>query len=145
MARMWRVSAAAGLIGVLVLSFGLNGKSASSCKTGEVQGYALITGTRLTGPGGIPSRFTSAQRYFGRRYNCTGRLTQVRRVDDGSYIVRFPGNRAVAALADSATGDGSSSSAVSLGSGQFHIRILGPDIEHNVLEPRDTPFVIVLF
>lgn len=145
MARVWRVSAAVGLIGALVLVLGLNGKSASSCETGEVQGYALVTGTRLTGPGGIPSRFTNAQRYFGRRYNCTGRLVQVRRVDDGSYIVRFPGNRAVAALADSATDDGSSSSSVSLGGGQFQVRILGPGIERNVLEPRDTPFVIAVF
>ena len=144
MARVWRVPAAAGLIGALVLGFGLKGESASACKTGEVQGYALVTGTRLTGPGGIPPTFTNAQRYFGRRYNCAGRLVQVRRVDDGSYVVRFPGNRAVAALADSATADGSSSSAVAMGRGQFHVRILGPGIERNVLEPRDTPFVIVL-
>ena len=133
----------ASISGALLLTASTGGKA--PCRTGEIQGYALITDSRIGGVGAIPSRFTTAQRYFGRRYNCTQRLIAVRRLDEGLYEVRFPGNRAVVISASAFNADGTASSAVARGAGSYLVRLLGPRIDSNVLEPRDTSFVIVLF
>lgn len=142
---MTRFAVALGLAALGAFTISAATTSGALCKTGDVQGYALITGSRIGGPGAIPNKFTAAQRYFGRRYNCTRRLISVRRIDEGRYEVRFPANRAVAVSASAFNMEGTASSAVALGGGSFLVRLLGPGIDRNVLEPRDTPFVIVLF
>jgi hypothetical protein len=52
----------------------------------------------------VPDNFTSAASLFGRRFNCTGKATQVRRVEAGVFEVRFVGISGASGVA-SATGD----------------------------------------
>lgn len=144
MSRVALVVGAVSIFGIFAFTASTGGRP-PLCKAGDVQGYALITGSRIGGVGAIPSKFTAAQRYFGRRFNCTRRLVSVRRIDEGHYEVRFPRNRAVAVAVSAFNMEGSTASAVGQGRGIFHVRLLGPGIDRNVLEPRDTSFVIVLF
>lgn len=132
-------------IAVALIVVGSDTSAARSCQTGRVAAYASVSGTRISGPGGIPSKFTTAQGVFDRRYNCTGRLTSVRRVDEGIYEVRFPRNRGVTATAGALNAEGTSASVERLGGGVFRIILRGSAIDNGVLVPRDTPFAIIVF
>jgi hypothetical protein len=57
----------------------------------------------------IPDRFTSAGNLFGRRFNCTGKAVQVRRVETGVFEVRFVG---VAGASGVGSGSGDAYAAV---------------------------------
>ncbi|MGH7540676.1 MAG: hypothetical protein ACRELC_06740, partial [Gemmatimonadota bacterium] len=126
-----RVSLAPGAaIGLVALFFVLGGPalavgervngSASTaqraCAQGNVRGVAHVTG----GPGGaanIPGTFTGARAVFTRRFNCSGRAVQVRRIGIGSYEVRFAGNPAPTAIANG--GSGVQASAERIGAGLY--------------------------
>jgi len=136
-------------IAVLALFFALGGSAfavgeridASSaaqqrCAQGAVRGVAHVTG----GPSGaanIPGQFSGARALFTRRFNCTGRAIQVRRLGIGVYEVRFVGNGAPTALASGVPG--AVASADHLGGGTFrvHVHPVGRD------DPGDLPFVLV--
>jgi hypothetical protein len=60
------------------------------CANGAVRGVAVVTGTSA-GMANLPDKFTSSKSYFSRRFNCTGRAIQVRRVEAGVFEVRFVG------------------------------------------------------
>ena len=62
------------------------------CANGAVRGIATVTGIASQGMANIPDKFTSANNLFSRKFNCTGRAVQVRRVDIGVFEVRFVGN-----------------------------------------------------
>ena len=49
-----------------------------------------MTGTNA-GMANIPDRFTGAGNLFSRKFNCTGKAVQVRRVEAGVFEVRFVG------------------------------------------------------
>jgi len=90
------------------------------CANGAVRGIAAVTG----GSGGganIPDRFTSSASLFSRKFNCTGRATQVRRVDVGVFEIRFVGITGASAVA-SAPGD-SLASVEASGGGVFRVTI----------------------
>jgi len=73
------------------------------CTNGAVRGIAHVTG----GPSGvanIPGQFTGTGALFGRRFNCTGRAVQVRRIGMGNYEVRFVGNGAPTAVGGGVAG-----------------------------------------
>ena len=60
------------------------------CANGAVRGIATVTGTS-SGMANLPDNFTTAGNVFSRRFNCTGRAVQVRRVETGVFEVRFVG------------------------------------------------------
>ena len=61
------------------------------CANGAVRGVAVVTGVASQGLANFPDRFTSAGNLFGRRFNCTGKAVQARRVETGVFEVRFVG------------------------------------------------------
>ena len=73
------------------------------CTNGAVRGVASVTGTSA-GMANIPDKFTSSGALFTRRFNCTGKAVQVRRVETGVFEVRFVGVSGASAVG-SATGD----------------------------------------
>jgi hypothetical protein len=74
------------------------------CANGAVRGIAVVTGIPSQGIANLPGDFTGAGKYFGRKFNCTGRAVQARRVEMGVFEVRFVGIAGASAVA-SATGD----------------------------------------
>ena len=69
------------------------------CTNGAVRGIAAVTGNPSAGIANVPDQFTAAGALFARKFNCTGRATQVRRTGTGVFEVRFVGNTAQSALA----------------------------------------------
>jgi hypothetical protein len=107
------------------------------CGQGNVRGVAHVTG----GPSGaanIPGTFTGARAVFTRRFNCTGRAVQVRRLGIGSYDVRFVGNPAPTAIANG--GSGVQASAERIGPGLYRVSVY----PSGRADPADLPFVVVL-
>ena len=74
------------------------------CTNGAVRGIAVVTGIPSQGIANMPGTFTGAGRYFGRKFNCTGRAVQARRAETGVFEVRFVGISGASALVSS-TGD----------------------------------------
>ena len=61
------------------------------CANGAVRGIAVVTGIASQGMANFPDSFTSAGNLFGRKFNCTGKAVQARRVQAGTFEVRFVG------------------------------------------------------
>lgn len=74
------------------------------CANGAVRGVAVVTGVASQGIANFPDSFTSAGNLFGRRFNCTGKAVQARRVATGIFEVRFVGISGASAVG-SATAD----------------------------------------
>ena len=107
------------LIGLMALFFALGGSALAlgehvqgpsvaqqRCANGAVRGIAVVTGVPSQGIANLPGSFTGAGKYFGRKFNCTARAVQARRVETGVFEVRFVGIAGASAVA-SATGDAS--------------------------------------
>lgn len=90
-------------LGLIALFFALGGSALAvgeriqspavaqqRCTNGAVRGIAHVTGTSA-GMANVPDRFTGAGNLFSRRFNCTGKAVQVRRVETGVFEVRFVG------------------------------------------------------
>ena len=75
---------------------------------------------------------------FGRRFNCTGRAVQVRRLGIGIYEVRFAGNAAPNAIASA--GSGVQASADRIGAGVYRVSVYPA----GRADPGDLPFLVVL-
>jgi hypothetical protein len=118
MKRMRRTSISPGTaIALIALFFALGGsafavgervQSASvaqqRCTNGAVRGVAVVTGVASQGMANFPDSFTGAGTLFARKFNCTGKAVQARRVETGVFEVRFAGISGASAVA-SATGD----------------------------------------
>jgi hypothetical protein len=104
-------------IGLIALFFALGGSAFAvqdrvqgppvaqqRCANGSVRGVALVTGIAAQGIANIPDGFTGAGNLFGRKFNCTGKAVQVRRVEMGVFEVRFVGISGASGVG-SATGD----------------------------------------
>jgi hypothetical protein len=104
-------------IGLIALFFALGGSAFAvqdrvqgravaqqRCANGSVRGVALVTGIATQGIANIPDAFTGAGNLFGRKFNCTGKAVQVRRVETGVFEVRFVGISGASGVG-SATGD----------------------------------------
>jgi len=72
------------------------------CANGAVRGIAVVTGVTSQGIANFPDSFTSAGNLFGRKFNCTGRAVQARRVQTGTFEVRFVGISGASAVASAA-------------------------------------------
>jgi hypothetical protein len=108
------------------------------CTNGAVRGFASVTGDPSKGMANIPDQFTSANVVFTRKFNCTGKPVQVRRLEIGVYEVRFVGNAAGTVLAN---GIGLFSASVELiAPGNFRVRV------QNVgrADEDDGPFIVMI-
>ncbi len=65
----------------------------NSCQRGKILGFAEIIGREDT-----PRTFTSNPRYIDTSHNCTGGPVEVRRIANGTYVIRFQGNPATLAM-----------------------------------------------
>jgi hypothetical protein len=74
------------------------------CANGAVRGIAYVTGNPTQGIANVPDQFTANASLFGRRFNCTGKGVQVRRVAAGTFEVRFVGVSGASGVG-SGTGD----------------------------------------
>ena len=112
--RRLSISPATG-IALLALFFALGGSAFAvgeriqsltvaqqRCAQGAVRGIATVTGDPNKGIANIPDQFTSSGVLFARKFNCTGKAIQVRRVATGTFEVRFVGNGAQSAVASGA-------------------------------------------
>jgi hypothetical protein len=107
------------------------------CANGAVRGVAYVTGT-AGGAANIPDRFTGAGNLFARKFNCTGKATQVRRVETGVFEVRFVGIGGASAFG-SAPGDLLVSAEPAAG-GAFRVTMHPAGRDDRV----DSPFTIVV-
>jgi hypothetical protein len=137
-------------IAVLALFFALGGSAfavgermqASSvaqqrCSNGAVRGIASVTGDPSQGMANVPDQFSSSNILFARKFNCTRKPVQVRRLEIGVYEVRFVGNGATSIVA---SGIGQFSASVeTVSPGTFRVRV------QNVgrADEADGPFVVV--
>jgi hypothetical protein len=104
-------------VGVIALFFALGGSAFAvqdraqspavaqqRCANGAVRGVAVVTGIASQGIANIPDSFTGAGNLFGRKFNCTGKAVQARRLETGVFEVRFVGISGASGVG-SATGD----------------------------------------
>ena len=106
------------------------------CTNGAIRAIATVTGNPSQGIANIPDQFTSSPTLFARKFNCTGKAVQVRRLEIGVYEVRFVGNAAPSVVA---TGLGLFSASVeTIGPGTFRVRV--QDIGR--ADETDGPFVV---
>jgi hypothetical protein len=91
------------------------------CAPGAVRGFISVDG----GPNGVANigdQFTSARPSVGARFNCAGAAPQARRVNQGVYEVRFPGNAAPVASASSSV----TTTITAVGGGTFRVNLWVP-------------------
>ena len=108
------------------------------CANGAVRGIAVVTGAPNAGIANVPDKFTSTASLFGRKFNCTGKAIQVRRVETGVFEVRFVGITGVSAVG-SAFGD-AYTGVEPVAGGAFKVSVHPAGRDDRV----DLPFTIVL-
>ena len=137
-------------LGVIALFFALGGSALAvgeriqspsvaqqRCTNGAVRGVAVVSGTSA-GMANIPDKFTGAGNLFARKFNCTGKAVQVRRVETGVFEVRFTGIAGASGVG-SATGDASATVEPAAG-GAFKVTMHPAGRDDRV----DLPFTIVV-
>lgn len=137
-------------LGVIALFFALGGSALAvgeriqspsvaqqRCTNGAVRGVAVVSGTSA-GMANIPAKFTGAGNLFARKFNCTGKAVQVRRVETGVFEVRFTGIAGASGVG-SATGDASATVEPAAG-GAFKVMMHPAGRDDRV----DLPFTIVV-
>jgi len=107
------------------------------CTNGAVRGVAAVTGTNA-GMANIPDTFTSAGNLFSRKFNCTGKAVQVRRVETGVFEVRVVGVAGASAVG-SASG-GAYTTVEPAAGGAFRVTMHPAGRDDKV----DAPFTIVV-
>jgi hypothetical protein len=111
--------------------------SQQRCANGAVRGFATVTGNPSAGIANLPGEFSGNRAFFRRKFNCTGRATQVRRTETGVFEVRFVGSSSQSATA---TGFGDSYATVEpLSPGTFKVIVHPAGRDDRV----DVAFVIV--
>lgn len=75
------------------------------CANGAIRGIATVTGIASHGMANFPDRFTSANNLFARKFNCTGKAVQARRVESGVFEVRFVGISGATAVGSAVVDD----------------------------------------
>jgi hypothetical protein len=135
------------MVALLALFFALGGSAFAvgqeltaaqpRCSNGAVRGIATVLGGSA-GVSNLPATFTSSRSLFTRRFNCTGRGVQVRRLSIGVFEIRFLGNGAPTALASGVAG-GEASAELSA-PGVFRVQVYPA----GRADPEDRGFSIVL-
>jgi hypothetical protein len=138
-------------IGVIALFFALGGSAFAvqdraqspsvaqqRCANGSVRGVAAVTGIASQGIANIPDGFTAAGNLFSRKFNCTGKAVQVRRVEMGVFEVRFVGISGASGVG-SVTGD-AFAAVQSAAGGVFRVTMHPAGRDDRV----DMPFTVVV-
>ena len=143
-----------GILGLLALFFAL-GSSAfavvqkvvpqARCAQGAVRGIATVQGIPTKGIANMGDQFTADPAIFGQRFNCTGGRIEARRLNTGTYQVRFLKNAATTGLASSVVQDGSSASVTRLPDGSFQVTTRGGTNNQNSSPLTDGGFTIIVF
>ncbi len=107
------------------------------CTNGAVRGVAAVSGTSA-GMANLPDKFTGAGNLFSRKFNCTGKAVQVRRVETGVFEVHFTGIAGASGVG-SATGDAYATVEPAAG-GAFKVTMHPAGRDDKV----DLPFTIVV-
>jgi hypothetical protein len=148
-----RVSPALVVAGVALLfalggsAFAVGQKTAAPqqrCQNGAVRAIAVVTGVPRQGIENLPDQYTTNPAAFDRRFNCTGKATQVRRAGNGQWDVRFLGISGASCLASSMSGQAGSVSCAPLPDGGYRVSLRGVGTEDNFLPPMNVPFLIVI-
>jgi len=152
--RRLRVSPALVVAGVALL-FALGGsafavgqqaaKPQQRCQNGAVRALVVVTGLPLKGIENIPGEYISDPKAFARRFNCTGKATQVKHGPTGQYDVRFVGISGASCLASSMSASAGSISCVPQPDGSYRVQLRGVGTIENVLPPMDVTFLVVVF
>jgi hypothetical protein len=117
------------VLAMLALFFALGGSAIAvrdavrpqaRCAPGAVRGYIAVNGDPAKGIANLGDQFTSAKPEVGARFNCAGAAPQARRVEQGVFEVRFPGNAAQVAMASSA---GAETTVGLVGPGVFRVTL----------------------
>jgi len=147
-----RLSIAPGTaLGLIALFFALGGSAFAvgermqspsvaqqRCTNGAVRGVATVTGIPNQGIANLSDQFTSAGNLFSRKFNCTGKAVQVRRVQTGVFEVRFVGVSGASGVG-SASGD-ALATVESTAGGAFKVTMHPAGLADRV----DLPFTIVV-
>lgn len=131
------------VMAIVIVAYG--GAAENRCVTGRAAGFVSIQHDPPFLVGTIPTRFTSQQIFFSRRYSCLGNPPEVRRVDLGFYDVRFPGMPQKVAISDAISDDAVSSAVQYLGDGIYRVSLRGPIVGEEVISRRDVSFSLVLY
>ena len=115
------------------------------CQFGRVQGFVAMRANPQYLVGTVPPHFSDNPRYFSQRYNCMHRSAAIRRVDVGTYDVRFPGLSGKAAFATAISDEGIAASAEQIAPTIYRVSLRGPYISNNVLVRRDVAFSLAVF
>jgi hypothetical protein len=110
-------------------------KPQARCQPGAVRGFISVTGDPTKGIANLPDGFTSAAPMIGAKFNCAGAAPQARRVNQGVYEVRFPGNAAAVATASSSV----ETTITPVGGGTFRVNLWVPGRQDAI----DTAFQVV--
>ena len=108
------------------------------CANGSVRGVATVTGNPSQGIANLPDSFTSSPSLFSRRFNCSGRAIQVRRVSIGVYEIRFVGNSAPSAIASGVGAFSATSETLAAGLFRIHVQDIGR------ASTADGPFLVTI-
>ena len=108
------------------------------CANGAIRGIATVTGIPSQGIANLPDQFTSANSYFARKFNCTGKGVQARRVGFGVFEVRFVGISGASAVGSAVSDD--AYAVVRNGSGGSFIVSMHPAGRD---DPADMPFTLI--
>lgn len=111
----------------------------TSCATGSALGFATIRPQPVFIAGTVRGAFTRSKRFFWRRYNCKGRLPEVRHLATGLYDVRFPGLRIRTAVGTATTDQWVSVSLQPLGNDIVRVSLFQKSV------PRDVAFTVVVY
>ena len=153
MRRTFRITPAVGL-GLLALFFALGGSAfaigqkvapQARCAQGAVRGIATVQGDPLKGIANMGDQFTADPGLFTHKFNCSGGAIETRRVNTGTYQVRFLKNTATTGLASSIVQDGSSASVTRLPDGSFQVTTRGGTNNQNSSPLTDGGFTIIVF
>ncbi len=110
-----------------------------------MRGVVVVTGLPNQGVENIPNQYISAPQAFGRRFNCTGKGVQVRKVQNGTYEVLLAGLGGLSCLATSMASEAMTTSCIPMGDGSYRVSLRGLDTSGNVLVTKDVPFMVVVF
>ena len=119
-------------------------KPLKPCQNGTVKAFALVTGDK-TGIQNIPDTYTSSASVFGTKYNCTGKVVEVKHATSlPAYDVRFPGNPSTVAMVSA---DGTTAAMTSVQrqpDGAFRVFLVVP-AGNDLVGRKDLHFLLVAY
>jgi hypothetical protein len=129
----------------LVVGYHESQAQGPACQYGRAQAFITVKNDPEYLVGTIPNMLTGSKRFLQRIYNCKGRGAQIRRVDLGTYEVRFPGLHRRSGVVSVVSQEGVSSSVQPFGRDTYRVALRGPTLINGVLSRRDVAFTLVVF